>query len=67
MGKKGVVRMNDENEKIITTTDRGGEMTDNSRQDLKEIVKAYYGKPTLTPEEVRLQRSRKRNIGISEN
>lgn len=26
-------------------------MTDNSRQDLKEIVKAYYGKPTLTPEE----------------
>ena len=44
--------MNDENEKIINTTDRGGgEMTDNSRQDLKEIVKAYYGKPTLTPEE----------------
>ena len=43
--------MNDENEKIITTTDRGGEMTDNSRQDLKEIVKAYYGNPTLTPEE----------------
>lgn len=44
--------MNDENEKIINTTDKGGgEMTDNSRQDLKEIVKAYYGKPTLTPEE----------------
>jgi len=44
--------MNDENEKIINTTDgEGGEMTDNSRQDLKEIVKVYYGKPTLTPEE----------------
>ena len=44
--------MNDENEKIINTTDRGGgEMTDNSRQDLKEIVKTYYGKPTLTPKE----------------
>ena len=45
--------MNDENEKITNTTDRGGEMTDNSRQDLKEIVKAYYGKPTLTPEETK--------------
>ena len=26
-------------------------MTDNSRRDLKEIVKTYYGKPTLTPKE----------------
>lgn len=37
--------------KIINATDRGGEMTDNSRLDLKEVLKVYYGEPDLTPEE----------------
>ena len=43
--------MKEETEKKIVTTDRGGEMTDNSRPDLKEVLKVYYGEPDLTPEE----------------
>ena len=44
--------MKEETEEKIVTTDRGGgEMTDNSRPDLKEVLKVYYGEPDLTPEE----------------
>ena len=44
--------MKEETEKKIVTTDRGGsEMTDNSRPDIKEVLKVYYGEPDLTPEE----------------
>ena len=43
--------MKEETEKKSLQQIGGGEMTDNSRPDLKEVLKVYYGEPDLTPEE----------------